>query len=95
MKPTMTTLNPNNWSEPAYVVIMYNGKVQKVVQASYSADNILELPEDMDWSEYCITHYELGTEFIELSTDAYPEDDPGYCFYEYFEPKHPDEYSLG
>jgi hypothetical protein len=75
-------LNPTTWGKPAFIV-ENRGGVLNIVSTSYSYDN--ETIEDIDFDRYEVESYPLGTRFIESSFDAYPEDDPGHCFVEYFE----------
>lgn len=60
---------------------MRYGEILRVVEAS---NNYAELSTDL--TDYKIDEYPVGTKFQVLFADAYPEDDPGWCMYEYFEP---------
>jgi len=80
--------NPINWGEPAYVVV--NGTVTQAFNASYE-NPFEELVEHFNSSEFNPDEYriiDVPSEFTtirEQSEDAYPVDDPGYCFYSWYE----------
>ena len=78
---TIATVNPFSWGEPAYVVTMQEDIVIEVLESTASS-----LVMDIDFVDYEIKEYPVGVRLERVSVDAYPEDDPGYCYYERFEP---------
>jgi len=80
--------NPINWGETAYVVV--NGVVTQAFNYTYST-SLEKANEEFHSQNFDIKDYEIITisddwkNIHERVIDAYPEDDPGHCFYNWYE----------
>ena len=86
---TLTMLNSNHWAEPSFVVETFeDGSFGNVVNATYSAldqeGNFNTTLPVVDLTQFRVETLPLATRFVEMQVDAYEEDDPGHCFYEFF-----------
>jgi hypothetical protein len=77
--------SPKDWGEPGFIVQEDINGNRTPLDITSNRDSMQELFSQIELDEYEVESISIYSVWVEDCWDVYPIDDPGYCFYEFFQ----------